>query len=114
MTPADFLAGIPRRQLQTRDGIIVAAEHYGAELRKLRLSPATEAAAIRDGERAVKQRCAAAGYSDAEAKDCGRIFKVHCLRWLINTPRFAAKCRQCKLQAWLRSSPSCVPTWGVP
>jgi hypothetical protein len=72
--------------LQSRDGLIVAAEHYGEALRQLRLSSDVEAQAIRDGERNVVMRCRAIGYSDDEARDCGRVFKAHALRWLLNTP----------------------------
>jgi hypothetical protein len=86
MTPADLLERIPRRNLQTRDGLIVAAERYGEALRQLRLSVGAEAQAIRDGERNVVLRCRAIGYNDTEAHDCGRTFKVHTLRWLMNTP----------------------------
>jgi hypothetical protein len=86
MTAAEILARIPRRQLQRRNGIILAAEQYGEGLRQMRLSSPAMETAIRDGESTIKQRCLAAGYTEAEAKDCGRIFKMHCLRWLLNTP----------------------------
>jgi hypothetical protein len=86
MTPADLLAKIPRRNLQTRDGIICSAERFAEALRQLRLSVGAEERAIRDAEHNIKVRCLAAGYTENEAKDCARVFKVHTLRWLMNTP----------------------------
>src|SRR5262249_36122399 len=56
MTAADILARIPRRQLQTRDGIIWAAEQYGEGLRQMRLSSPAMETAIREGEHNVELR----------------------------------------------------------
>jgi hypothetical protein len=83
---ADLLARIPRHQLQTRDGIIYAAEQFGEGLRNLGLSSPAMEEAITYGANGIAHRCLAIGYSEDEARDLGRLFKVHTLCWLQNTP----------------------------
>ena len=74
---ADLLAPIPRHQLQTRDGIIYAAEQFGEGLRNLGLSSPAMQEAITYGANGIAHRCAAL---------LGRLFKAHTQRWLLKTP----------------------------
>ena len=83
---ADLLARIPRHQLQTRDGIIYAAEQFGEGLRNLGLSSPAMEEAITYGANGIAHRCAALGYTADEARDLGRLFKAHTQRWLLKTP----------------------------
>ena len=83
---ADLLARIPCHQLQTRDGIIYAAEQFGEGLRALGLSPPAMEEAISYGANGVAHRCLAIGYTEEEARDLGRLFKVHTVRWLSSKP----------------------------
>ena len=42
--------------------------------------------AITYGANGIAHRCTALGYTEDEARDLGRLFKVHTLRWLQNMP----------------------------
>ena len=83
---ADLLARIPRHQLQTRDGIIWSAEQFGEGLRALGLSSAAMEEAITYCANGVAHRCLASGYTEDEARDLGRLFKAHTVRWLSLKP----------------------------
>ena len=83
---ADLLTRIPRHQLQTRDGIIYAAEQFGEGLRNLGLSSPAMQEAITYGANGIAHRCATLGYTADEARDLGRLFKAHTQRWLLKTP----------------------------
>jgi hypothetical protein len=88
---ADLLARIPRHQLQTRDGIIWAAEQFGEGLRALGLSSPAMEEAISYGANGIAHRCLTIGYTEDEARNLGRLFKVHTQRWLLNTPHASLK-----------------------
>jgi hypothetical protein len=78
-----LLATITRRDLQTRDSVVFAAERFAAGLLGLNMSAPALDEAIVTGATSITTR-RAMGYTEDEARHLGRLFRVHALRWLLN------------------------------
>jgi hypothetical protein len=81
---AGLIANIARRDLQTRDGVVFAAERYAQGLLAIAMSKPALDEAIITSATSITARCRAMGYTEEEAADLGRLFRVHALHWLLN------------------------------